>query len=96
MAVVDEGIDLSHPDLQANLWTNPNPNSATCSGLHGYDFVDDDPDPSDSGGHGTHVAGTIAAAANGQGVVGVAPEARIMALRALGYFGGTNYMLVRA
>ncbi|RTG98055.1 peptidase S8 [Thermus scotoductus] len=95
-AVVDEGIDLSHPDLQANLWTNPNPNSSTCPGLHGYDFVDDDPDPSDSGGHGTHVAGTIAAAANGQGVVGVAPEARLMALRALGYFGGTNYMLVRA
>lgn len=96
VAVVDEGIDLTHPDLQANLWTNPNPNSATCPGLHGYDFVDDDPDPSDSGGHGTHVAGTIAAAANGQGVVGVAPEAKLMALRGLGYFGGTNYMLVRA
>lgn len=96
VAVVDEGVDLSHPDLQANLWTNPNPNSATCPGLHGYDFVDDDADPSDSGGHGTHVAGTIAAAANGQGVVGVAPEAKIMALRGLGYFGGTNYMLVRA
>lgn len=96
VAVVDEGVDLNHPDLQANLWTNPSPNSATCPGLHGYDFVDDDADPSDSGGHGTHVAGTIAAAANGQGVVGVAPEAKIMALRALGYFGGTNYMLVRA
>lgn len=96
VAVVDEGVDLAHPDLQANLWTNPNPNSAACPGLHGYDFVDDDTDPSDSGGHGTHVAGTIAAAANGQGVVGVAPEARIMVLRGLGYFGGTNYMLVRA
>jgi len=96
VAVVDEGVDLNHPDLQANLWTNPSPNSATCPGLHGYDFVDDDADPSDSGGHGTHVAGTIAAAANGQGVVGVAPEAKIMVLRGLGYFGGTNYMLVRA
>ncbi|WP_279231457.1 S8 family peptidase [Thermus thalpophilus] len=96
VAVVDEGIDLSHPDLAANLWQNPNPGSATCPGLHGYDFVDEDVDPSDSGGHGTHVAGTIAAAANGQGVVGVAPEAKLMALRGLGYFGGTAYMLVRA
>lgn len=96
VAVVDEGVDLTHPDLQANLWSNPNPNSSTCPGLHGYDFVDDDPDPSDSGGHGTHVAGTIAAAADGRGVVGVAPEAKLMVLRGLGYFGGTNFMLVRA
>ncbi|MDM7323559.1 MAG: S8 family serine peptidase [Thermus sp.] len=96
VAVVDEGVDLTHPDLQANLWQNPNPNSSTCPGTHGYDFVDDDPDPSDSGGHGTHVAGTIAAPANGIGVVGVAPEAKLMVLRGLGYFGGTNYMLVRA
>lgn len=96
VAVVDEGVDLSHPDLAANLWQNPNPSSQTCPGANGYDFVDDDPDPSDSGGHGTHVAGTIAAAVNGLGVVGVAPEAKVMALRGLGYFGGTNYMLVRA
>ncbi|MFN4074042.1 MAG: S8 family serine peptidase [Thermus sp.] len=96
VAVVDEGVDLSHPDLAANLWQNPNPNSQACPGEHGYDFVDDDPDPSDSGGHGTHVAGTIAAPANGIGVVGVAPEAKIMVLRGLGYFGGTSYMLVRA
>lgn len=95
VAVLDEGVDLGHPDLAPNLWTNPNPNSATCPGMHGYDFVDDDTDPSDGGGHGTHVSGTIAAAANGQGVVGVAPEAKIMALRGLGYFGGTNYMLAR-
>lgn len=50
VAVVDEGVDLNHPDLAANLWQNPNPNSQTCPGEHGYDFVDDDPDPSDSGG----------------------------------------------
>ncbi|WP_412028234.1 S8 family peptidase [Deinococcus yunweiensis] len=96
VAVIDEGVDLGHADLQANLWQNPNPTSTTCPGQNGYDFVDDDADPSDSGGHGTHVSGTIAAAANNQGVVGVAPEARIMALRGLGYFGGTNYMLARA
>ncbi|BDP42683.1 hypothetical protein DAETH_26520 [Deinococcus aetherius] len=96
VAVIDQGVDLGHPDLAPNLWQNPNPSSTTCPGQNGYDFVDDDTDPSDTGGHGTHVSGTIAAAANGQGVVGVAPEAKIMALRGLGYFGGTNYMLARA
>ncbi|WP_102125527.1 S8 family peptidase [Deinococcus planocerae] len=96
VAVIDQGVDLGHPDLAPNLWQNPNPSSTTCPGVNGYDFVDDDADPSDTGGHGTHVSGTIAAAANGQGVVGVAPEAKIMALRGLGYFGGTNYMLARA
>ncbi len=95
IAGLDEGIDLTHPDIAANLWTNPNPQSVTCPGLHGYDFVDDDQDPTDTGGHGTHTAGTFAAPANGIGVVGVAPEAKIMALRGLGYFGGSNYMLVR-
>jgi subtilisin family serine protease len=96
VAVIDEGIDLGHPDLAPNLWTNPNPNSEFCPGVNGYDFVDDDTDPTDSGGHGTHVAGTIAAAANDVGVVGVAPQAQLMALRGLGYFGGTSFMLVRA
>jgi subtilisin family serine protease len=95
VAVLDEGTDLEHPDIKPNLWTNPNPSSTTCPGLHGYDFVDDDTDPTDTGGHGTHTAGTIAAAANGIGIVGVAPEAKIMVLRGLGFFGGTNYMLVR-
>lgn len=95
VGVVDEGADLTHPDLAPNLWVNPSP-STTCPGTNGYDFVDDDTDPSDSGGHGTHTAGTVLAAANGQGVVGVAPEAKLMVLRALGYFGGTNFMLARA
>ncbi|HEU4741503.1 MAG TPA: S8 family serine peptidase [Meiothermus sp.] len=94
VAVIDEGVDLTHEDL--NIWQNPNPASPLCPGEHGYDFVDDDADPSDTGGHGTHVAGSIAAAANGKGVVGQAPEARIAAVRALSYFGGSNYMLVRA
>ncbi|WP_276957262.1 S8 family peptidase [Allomeiothermus silvanus] len=96
VAVIDEGVDLTHEDLAANIWTNPDPTNPSCPGQHGYDFVDDDADPSDTGGHGTHVAGTIAAAANGKGVVGQAPEAKIAAVRALGYFGGSNYMLVRA
>jgi thermitase len=82
IAVVDTGVDLTHPDLAPNLWTNPAPSGA--QDLHGYDFVDDDGDPDDYQFHGTHVAGTAAAAEdNGIGVAGVAPDAQIMAVRAL-------------
>jgi subtilisin family serine protease len=95
IASIDEGVDMTHPDLAANIWNNPKP-SSRCPGAHGYDFVDDDADPSDTGGHGTHTAGTFAAAINGIGVVGVAPEAQIMVLRGLGYQGGSTFMLVRA
>ncbi|MBI2947142.1 MAG: S8 family serine peptidase [Verrucomicrobia bacterium] len=70
VAVIDSGVDYNHPDLSANY-----------SG--GYDFVNNDPNPIDDNGHGTHVAGTIGAADNGSGVVGVAPEARIYALKVL-------------
>jgi thermitase len=70
VAVVDTGVDTGHPDLAANLQP-------------GWDFVEDDADPTDANGHGTHVAGTIAAAENGTGVVGVAPEAHVVPLRVL-------------
>jgi thermitase len=77
IAIVDTGVDLTHPDLQANLWTGP-------GGIHGHDFVDDDNVPDDFNLHGTHVAGTAAAiAGNNLGVAGVAPQAQIMAVRAL-------------
>jgi thermitase len=71
VAVVDTGVDSGHPDLAANL-------------LPGRDFVDDDNDPADGNGHGTHVTGTIAAPENGIGVEGVAPEAHVIPLRVLG------------
>jgi subtilisin family serine protease len=77
VAVADTGVDLGHPDLAGRLVT-------------GYDFVDDDADPADAHGHGTHVAGTVAAAENGAGVVGVAPQALIMPLRVLDANGGGN------
>lgn len=82
IAVVDTGVDLTHPDLEPNLWANPAPSSA--QDLHGYDFVDDDGDPDDYQFHGTHVAGTAAAVEdNGIGIAGVAPDAEIMAVRVL-------------
>ena len=74
VAVVDSGVDLAHPDLAAGL-------------LPGYDWVDDDSVPQDLNGHGTHVAGTVAAAENGLGAVGVAPEAGVIPLRVLGANG---------
>lgn len=76
VAVIDTGVDLDHLDLQANILPR---------GGEDWDFADPaDPVPEDEGpdaGHGTHVAGIVAAAANGVGVVGVAPSCRIMPLR---------------
>lgn len=74
VAVVDEGVDYTHPDLSANMWTNPNP---TKNDLHGYNFVKDNGSVSwlvnGDSGHGTHVAGIIAAVNNnGVGVSSVA------------------------
>ena len=78
IAIVDTGVDLTHPDLAGNL-------------VPGRDFVDNDNDPSDFNLHGTHVAGTAAAiAGNGQGVAGVAPGAKIMPVRALDAEGNGN------
>jgi subtilisin family serine protease len=72
VAVVDTGVDRTHPDLAGQVFG-------------GYDFLDDDPDPSDPSGHGTHVSGTIAAARdNNEGVAGVAPDSIVVPLRALG------------
>jgi subtilisin family serine protease len=71
IAIVDSGVDLRHEDLKGSF-------------VKGYDFVDDDADPSDEHGHGTHVAGIAAARADNEiGIAGVAPEAKIMPVRVL-------------
>lgn len=75
VAIVDTGIDCTHPDLDGN-----------CVG--GFDFVNNDNDPSDDHGHGTHVAGTVAAEDNGAGVVGVAPNVSLYGLKVLNAYGG--------
>ena len=80
VAVIDSGIDYTHPDLAANIWTNTI--DGATNGLHGYDFSANDADPMDENGHGTHVAGIIGATGNnGVGVSGVAQRTQLMALR---------------
>ncbi|MFJ6698819.1 S8 family peptidase [Streptomyces sp. NPDC091272] len=75
IAVVDTGVDRGHPDLKGRL-------------VDGYDFVDNDNDPTDKNGHGTHVSGIAAAATdNGVGIAGGAPDAKIMPVRVLGADG---------
>ncbi|MDF1553162.1 MAG: S8 family serine peptidase, partial [Deferrisomatales bacterium] len=99
VAVIDTGLDFAHPDLAANLWTNPgeipgngvdDDGNGYVDDVHGWDFVEDDnaPYPNDANGHGTHVAGTIAAVGNDDtGVAGVSWGARILPLRYLDAYG---------
>jgi serine protease len=102
VAVVDTGVLLSHPDLQGQLTSGYDFISSTAISLDG-DGIDSNPDdvgdqsPGGSSFHGTHVAGTVAAATNnGTGVAGVARSAKIMPLRALGKGGGTSYDILQA
>ncbi len=97
VAVIDSGIDWLHPDLPADrVWRNP---EEKFNGLDddgngyvddriGWDFVAGRPDPWDDVGHGTHVAGLIAAGTgNGVGMAGVSASARILPLKVLGASG---------
>jgi subtilisin family serine protease len=93
VAVIDSGVAANHPDLSAQIATNSDEIAANgldddangyVDDVAGWDFVFGDANPNDANGHGTHVAGTIAARGNdGTGVVGVAPTTRIMPLRVL-------------
>ena len=93
IGVIDTGVDYDHPDLSANIWTNPgeiagdgidNDNNGYIDDTRGWDFAYNDNNPMDVHGHGTHVSGTIAGKGNnGVGVTGVAWNAKIMPLKFL-------------
>ncbi|MDR1699661.1 MAG: S8 family serine peptidase, partial [Lachnoclostridium sp.] len=77
VGVIDTGIDGDHPELEDNLWVNPNPNkNGYANDVHGYDFVDKTGGtPTDLAGHGTHVAGIIGAGGAGDsGFQGISPN----------------------
>lgn len=101
VAVIDTGVDYTHPDLSANMWVNQaelvgDPNSDDDGNgykddIYGYDFANNDGDPNDDHFHGTHCAGTIGAIGNnGIGVAGVCWSVKIMALKFLDS-GGYGY-----
>lgn len=87
IAILDTGVDWNHPDLKNKIWTNPNPattwnQDAILNDLRGWDFVNNDNNPMDDNGHGTHVAGIVAAETNnGIGIAGVCPKAKIMPIK---------------
>jgi len=107
VGVIDTGVDYTHPDLAANIWTNPGEIAGNlidddangfADDVHGYDFINDDSDPMDDNRHGTHVSGTIAGVGNnGQGLAGVNWSSSIMPLKFLSAEGsGSTADAVRA
>ncbi|NDG84147.1 MAG: serine protease/subtilase, partial [Proteobacteria bacterium] len=83
VAVIDTGIDATHPDIRPNLWRSPGSMNQPGSGsVYGWDFVNRTSNPSDLHGHGTHIAGIIGAIANPKlGTSGVSPSVQIMPVR---------------
>jgi len=103
VAVIDTGIDMNHPDLAGKAWVNPDETAGNgvdddangrVDDVGGWDFYRNDAttfDEADGDKHGTHVAGTIAAATdNGLGGAGTASGARVMPLKFLGPMGGSD------
>src|SRR5262245_21057462 len=97
IGVIDTGVDYNHPDLATNVWTNPgeipgnnmdDDGNGYVDDVHGYDLVNNDGDPFDDNGHGTHCSGTIAGIGNnGVGVTGVNWQAKVVGIKFLSAAG---------
>ncbi len=107
VGIIDTGADFNHPDLAANIYTNPgetpgngidDDGNGYIDDVRGWDFANNDNSPMDDNGHGTHTAGTVGAVGdNGIGVVGVNWRVRIMPLKAFNAGGGaTDVDLIEA
>lgn len=108
VAVIDTGIQITHPDLAGRIWTNPgeiagnhidDDENGYIDDINGWNFYGDNNEVFSAGDgdeHGTHCAGTIAGADNDLGVIGVAPGVRIMSLKFLGPNGGTTLDAIEA
>ena len=91
IAVIDTGVDYNHKDLAENIWINPgeiagngidDDKNGYVDDIHGIDLIDNDCDPMDDHGHGTHVAGAIAMTSGNGGGIGLAYGAKIMCIKA--------------
>lgn len=98
IAVIDTGVDFNHVDLKDNIMINEaelngsvgvdDDGNGYIDDIYGYDFANDDADPTDGHGHGTHCAGVIGASHNSQGIAGVNAEVSILPIKFLTDKGG--------
>ncbi len=106
VAIVDTGVDMGHPDLLSDLWVNSgeianndkdDDGDGYVDDVYGWDFIEEDGEPWDRNGHGTHVAGIACAVTdNGRGIAGVGWNAHILAVRVLNERGEATSLEVAA
>lgn len=97
VAIIDSGIDLQHPDLRDKIWTNPgeipgnnldDDNNGKIDDVHGWNYVNADGNTQDDNGHGTLVAGIVAAeSANRIGIAGINPQAQLLPIKVTDFVG---------